>query len=104
MHLKKNDMVVVLSGKDTGKKGKVLVVYPETQRAIVEKVNFIKRHTRPNPNKGIQGGIAEKEAPIHVSNLMVVCPDCGSPSRPRRKRLEDGTSVRTCRKCGHTLA
>jgi len=104
MHLKKNDTVVVLSGKDLGKRGKVLKVFLDTERVIVEKVNFIKKHTKPNPQKGIQGGVAEREAPIHVSNLMVVCPDCGSPTRAKGKRLEDGTTARTCRKCGHTLA
>lgn len=104
MQLKRNDTVLVLTGKDAGKQGKVLKVFEGAQRAIVEKVNFVKKHTRPNPGKGIQGGIAEREASVHVSNLMVVCPECGKPTRVRRRKLEDGTRVRTCRHCNATLA
>lgn len=103
MHIKRNDTVQVIAGKDSGKQGKVLKVFHENQRAIVEKVNFVKRHTRPNPGKGIQGGVAEREAPIHVSNLMVVCPDCGRPTRVKRQRLEDGTNQRLCRRCDATI-
>ena len=103
MQIKRNDTVYVISGKDSGKRGRVLKVFHETERAIVEKINFVKRHTRPNPGKGIQGGVAEREAPLHVSNLMVVCPDCGRPTRVKHQRLEDGTNQRVCRKCSATL-
>ena len=99
LNVKKNDQVLVTTGKDSGARGRVLRVLSEKGKAIVERVNMIKRHTRPNPNKGIQGGILEREAPIQVSNLMVICPECGKPSRLGRKRLEDGRGVRVCKKC-----
>lgn len=99
LNVKKNDQVLVTTGKDRGAKGRVLRVLAADGKAIVERVNMIKRHTRPNPNKGIQGGILEREAPIQVSNLMVICPECGKPSRLGRKRLEDGRGVRVCKNC-----
>jgi large subunit ribosomal protein L24 len=99
LNVKKNDQVVITTGKDRGARGRVLRVLAEKGKAIVERVNMIKRHTRPNPNKGIQGGILEREAPIQVSNLMVICPECGKPSRLGRKRLEDGRGVRVCKNC-----
>ncbi|HVG10891.1 MAG TPA: 50S ribosomal protein L24 [Thermoanaerobaculia bacterium] len=99
LNVKKNDQVVVKTGKDRGARGRVLRVLAADGKAIVERVNMIKRHTRPNPNKGIQGGILEREAPIQVSNLMVICPECGKPSRLGRKRLEDGRGVRVCKNC-----
>ena len=102
MKVIKNDNVLVVSGNYKGKKGKVLKVFPKDNRVIVEGVNFIKRHTRPT-QKNQQGGIVEKEAPIHVSNLMVVCPKCDTPSRLGRKILEDGKKVRVCRSCGEML-
>lgn len=100
LNVKKNDQVLVTTGKDRGARGRVLRVLAEKGKAIVERVNMIKRHTRPNPNKGIQGGILEREAPIQVSNLKVICPECGKPSRLGRKRLEDGRGVRVCKSCG----
>jgi large subunit ribosomal protein L24 len=99
LSVKKNDQVLVTTGKDRGARGRVLRVLAADGKAIVERVNMIKRHTRPNPNKGIQGGILEREAPIQVSNLMVICPECGKPSRLGRKRLEDGRGVRVCKQC-----
>jgi large subunit ribosomal protein L24 len=99
LSVKKNDQVLVTTGKNKGTRGRVLRVLAEKGKAIVERVNMIKRHTRPNPNKGIQGGILEREAPIQVSNLMVICPECGKPSRLGRKRLEDGRGVRVCKNC-----
>jgi large subunit ribosomal protein L24 len=99
LNVKKNDQVLVTTGKDRGARGRVLRVLAADGKAIVERVNMIKRHTRPNPNKGIQGGILEREAPIQVSNLMVICPECGKPSRLGRKRLEDGRGVRVCKNC-----
>jgi large subunit ribosomal protein L24 len=82
----------------------VLRVLSSSGRAIVEHVNMIKRHTKPNPQKGIQGGILEREAPVQVSNLKVICPECGEPSRVGRKRLEDGRGVRVCKHCGATFS
>ena len=99
LSIKKNDQVLVTTGKNKGTRGRVLRVLAADGKAIVERVNMIKRHTRPNPNKGIQGGILEREAPIQVSNLMVICPECGKPSRLGRKRLEDGRGVRVCKNC-----
>ena len=99
MHVKKNDTVRVLSGKDKGKSGRVLSVDWGKSTALVEGVAQMKRHTRPNPQKNIKGGIVSKEAPVHISNLMVVCGECGKPARVGRKMLEDGAKVRICRKC-----
>jgi large subunit ribosomal protein L24 len=99
LNVKKNDQVLVTAGKNRGARGRVLRVLATDGKAIVERVNMIKRHTRPNPNKGIQGGILEREAPIQVSNLKVICPECGKPSRLGRKRLEDGRGVRVCKQC-----
>ena len=99
LNVKKNDQVLVTTGKNRGARGRVLRVLASEGKAIVERVNMIKRHTRPNPTKGIQGGILEREAPIAVSNLMVICPECGKPSRLGRKRLEDGRGVRVCKSC-----
>jgi large subunit ribosomal protein L24 len=101
--VRKGDSVKVLSGKDRGKTGKVLRVLPARLRAVVEGVAFIKRHTRPNPQRNIKGGVVEREASVHVSNLMVVCGECGKPGRVAHKRLEDGQKIRVCRKCGGTL-
>jgi large subunit ribosomal protein L24 len=100
LNVKKNDQVLVTTGKDRGARGRVLRVIAAKGKAIVERANMIKRHTKPNPNKGIQGGILEREAPIQISNLQVICPECGKPSRLGRKRLEDGRGVRVCKQCG----
>ena len=102
MRVRKNDQVLVLSGNYKGKKGKVLKVFPEESRVIVEGVNFIKRHSRPT-QQNPQGGIIEKEAPIHVSNLALFCAKCNSPRRFRTLVLEDGKKTRVCIKCGETL-
>jgi large subunit ribosomal protein L24 len=104
LKLKKNDQVVVLTGKDRGARGRVLRVLASQGKAIVERVNMVKRHTRANPNQGVQGGILEREAPIQVSNLMVICPECGKPSRLGSKRLEDGRGTRVCKHCGATFS
>ncbi len=103
VRVKKNDEVMVLTGRDRGVKGKVLRVFPSDGTAIVERVNLIKRHTRPNPSKQIQGGILEREAPIPLTKLKVVCGECGKPTRLGRKRLEDGSGVRVCKQCGATF-
>jgi large subunit ribosomal protein L24 len=99
VHVRKNDTVKVIAGKSRNKVARVLAVYPDRGLAIVEGVNFVKRHTRPNPSRNIKGGIAEKEGPIHVSNLKVVCPECKEASRVGRKVLEDGSRIRVCKKC-----
>ncbi len=101
--IKKNDQVVVLSGRDQGAKGKVLRVHPAQGTAIVERINLVKKHTRPNPQRQIQGGVLEREAPIKLDKLKVVCPECSQPTRLGRKRLEDGRGVRVCKKCNATL-
>ena len=103
VHVKKGDRVRVTTGKNRGAEGKVLRVLPAQKRAVVEGINFMKKHTRPNPNRQIQGGILEKEAPIRVDNLMVICPDCGKPARLGRRRLDDGTGVRYCKKCDASI-
>ena len=97
--VRKNDTVVVVGGKDRGKRGRVLRVIPDRNRVIVEGVNFIKRHTRPNPQKNVKGGVVEREASLHASNVQIVCPDCGAPTRIGRSLLGDGRKVRVCRKC-----
>ena len=103
LKIKKGDLVEVIAGKDKGRRGKVLRVDPGRQRVVVEGVNFIKRHTRPNPSKNIQGGIVEREAPIHVSNLMVVSPESGRPTRVGYSILEDGRKVRVAKVDGAIL-
>ena len=100
LHVRKNDTVVVLAGKDKGRKARVLRVYPSDGSAIVEGVNFMRKHTKANPQRNVKGGILEREAPVDASNLMVVCGECGKPARLGHKRLEDGKKVRTCRRCG----
>ena len=102
LHVKKGDTVVVLSGKDSGKKGKVLEVNPSAERVVVEGVNVATKHKKPRNQKDI-GGIVKKEAPIHVSNVMVVCPKCGKATRTGNAKVADGDKqikVRICKKCG----
>jgi large subunit ribosomal protein L24 len=98
-HVKKNDTVKVLSGKDKGRQGKVLKVLLEKNQALVERLNFVKRHSRAGGKVGQQGGIIEKEAPIRLSKLMLVCPKCSKPTRTGTRILEDGTRARFCKKC-----
>jgi large subunit ribosomal protein L24 len=101
MSIRKGDKVKVIAGKDNGKESRVLRVYPERQRLVVEHVNMIKKHQRPT-NKQPQGGILEVEGTIHVSNVMLLCPNCSQPTRIARRR-EDGTRVRVCKKCGNDI-
>ena len=91
MKIRKNDMVVITTGKDSGKRGRVLRVLPVKNRLIVEGVNLIKRHTRPNPQKNIKGGIVEREASIHVSNVMLIDPDSSQPTRVGFRVYDDGS-------------
>ncbi|HHF43436.1 MAG TPA: 50S ribosomal protein L24 [Candidatus Aminicenantes bacterium] len=103
MPIKKDDTVIVISGKDKGKIGKVLKVFSDKNRVVVEKVNFVKEFIRRDQSRNIQGGIMEKEAPIHVSNIMLYCSQCGQGVRVRRKILEDGSKIRVCVKCESSL-
>ena len=103
IRIKKNDLVEVIAGRDAGKRGKILKVLRERQRVVVQGVGFIKRHTRPNPQRNIKGGIAEREAPIHVSNVMVVSPADDKPTRIGSKTLADGRKVRVARRGGEVL-
>ena len=103
IRIRKNDLVEVITGRDKGKRGKVLVVLPEKGRLLVQGVNFIKRHTRPNPQKNIKGGIAEREAPIHVSNVMIVSPDDDKRTRIGSRLLPDGRKARIGRRGGEVL-
>jgi len=100
---KKNDEVYVLRGKDRGKTGRVLIVLPQKERIVVEGVQMIKRHTRPNPQKNVKGGIVEKEASIHISNVALVCKSCKEHTRIGMKVLDDGRRERTCKKCGNAI-
>lgn len=103
IQIRKNDQVKVIAGKDLNKTGRVLRVLREKGRVVVEGVSFLKRHTRPNPQKQIKGGIVEREAPIHVSNVMIVCGACGKPTRIGHNILADGKKVRICRSCNSSL-
>ena len=97
--IRKNDQVVVLTGKDRGKRGRVLKTVPAKNRVLVEGVNIIKRHTKPNPQRSIKGELVEREAALHASNVQLVCPECSKPTRLGSKLLGDGRKVRICRKC-----
>jgi len=102
IHIKKNDTVKVLAGRDKGKTGKVLRVYPDVNRAIVQGVNFAKKHAR-RTKQDEQGGIMHRESPIDISNLQVVCGGCNRPTRLGFDKLKDGSKVRYCRKCNEAL-
>ena len=99
MNVKKGDTVVVLSGKDKGKQGKVLEVMPKSGKVVVEKINVVSRHTKPR-KQGEQGGVLKKEAPIYACKVQRVCPKCNKPTCPAHKLLEGGKKVRVCKKCG----
>jgi large subunit ribosomal protein L24 len=100
MKIRKNDQVLVIAGRDRGKKGRVLSVNPEKSRVIIEGVSMIKRHTKPNPQKNVKGGIVEREASIHVSNVMLVDPDSSAPTRIGYTVNNDGSKSRISRKSG----
>jgi large subunit ribosomal protein L24 len=97
--IRHGDMVKVMSGRSKGKTGKVLSVNRLKRTVTVEHANIMKKHTRPNPSKNIKGGILEKEGPLQVSNVMLICPGCGKHTRVGHTALPDGTKVRTCRRC-----
>ncbi len=100
--IKKNDTVLVVSGDEKGKKGRVLSFEPEKNRLVVEGLNIIKKHMKPS-KKYSQGGIIEKEAPLDRSNVMLVCPKCGKPTRIGNSILENGKKIRSCKQCGEVV-
>lgn len=102
IHIKKDDKVKVIAGKDKGKVGKVIRVIRKKQRLLVENINVVKRHTKPNAQNR-QGGIVESEAPIHWSNVMLMCSKCIEPIRVRHTTLDDGKKVRVCSKCNEII-
>ncbi|MBI2303396.1 MAG: 50S ribosomal protein L24 [Chloroflexi bacterium] len=102
MKIRRNDTVLVIIGRDRGKRGKVHRVYPQEDRVVVEGVNIVKRHTKPR-GTARQGGIVEREGPIHLSNVMFVCAKCDRPTRVGFRLLEDGKKVRYCRRCQETV-
>ncbi len=102
MKIRKNDIVLVIMGKDRGKKGKVRSAYPKEERVLVEGINFIKRHTRAT-GQVRQAGIIEREVPIRVSNVMLLCNRCSRPTRVGFRFLEDGKKVRSCRSCHEVI-
>ena len=102
LHVKKGDMVVVLTGKDKGKKGKVIEALPKKAKVLVEGLNTVKRHTKPSQNMP-QGGIIVKEALMHSAKVMLVCPACNEPTRIKKSPLANGVMARTCKKCGEII-
>lgn len=102
MRIRKNDQVTIIRGKDRGKTGKVRITFPKKQRVMVEGVNMIKRHARPT-GQARQAGIIEREAPLHVSNVMLICEKCNKPARIGYHTLDDGKKVRVCRSCHEVI-
>ncbi|GAB6038957.1 50S ribosomal protein L24 [Fundidesulfovibrio butyratiphilus] len=102
--IRKDDKVMVIAGKDKGKIGKILKILPKSDRVLVEKVNMVKRHTKGNPYSGQAGGIVEKEAPLAVSNVALVCDACAKPTRVGYRFTEDGKKVRFCKKCNQVIS
>jgi len=102
LSVKKNDTVLVIAGREKGKKGRVLSVYPSKGRLLIEKINMIRKHMKPT-RKYAQGGIIEKEAPLHISNVMLICPKCNKPTRISNTHLQEGRRVRMCKKCREVM-
>jgi large subunit ribosomal protein L24 len=102
LKLKKDDIVEIIAGREKGKKGKILALFPNDGRLTVEKLNMLKRHTKPSAQNK-QGGIVEKEGALAISNVLLVCDKCGKGVRIKRKKLEDGKRVRVCVKCGEVM-
>jgi len=101
LNIKKKDTVLVRAGKDKGKKGEVIRIVKGAKGAIVSKINIVKRHTKPSQQNA--GGVIEKEAPLNISNLQLVCPKCSQPTRVKYDKLEDGDKIRVCKKCGEMI-
>jgi len=102
MGIRGGDTVIVISGKDRGKKGRVIRAYPKKRTVLVQSANFIKKHTRPS-QRNQRGGVVEYEAPLPVANVMLVCDRCNQPTRIEHVRLEDGTKTRRCKKCREVI-
>ena len=102
MHVRKEDRVVVINGKDRGKTGRVLAVFPDANTVLVERTNLASHHDKRRDMRQ-QGGVIEREAPIHASNVMLICPTCKSQTRTYRKKLETGARIRMCRKCQEVI-
>lgn len=102
LSIKKNDTVLVISGREKGKKGRVISVLPLKDKLLIEKINIIKRHMKPS-KKYSQGGIIEKEATLHISKVMLLCPKCGKPTRIGNTVLSDGKKARICKKCREVI-
>ena len=102
MKIRKDDTVLIIAGKDKGKKGKVRFAYPDDEQLIVEGINYVKRHTRAS-GQVRQAGIIERESPIHISNVMLMCVKCDQPARIGSRFLKDGKKVRFCRSCGEVI-
>lgn len=103
VNVRRNDRVMVITGKDKGKTGRVIEVLPRKRKLLVEGVNIIKRHTKANSRQGVSGGIIDREAPIDVSNVMLICPHCGKPTRSGHQELSGGSRMRACKRCGATI-
>lgn len=101
--IRKDDKVMVIAGKDKGKVGKILKILPKRNAVLVEKVNQVKRHTKANPYAKTAGGIVEKESPLHISNVALLCDSCAKPTRVGYKATEDGKKVRFCKKCNQDI-
>lgn len=102
LHVKKDDMVMIIAGKEKGKSGKVTRVFPEKGRIVVESINMVKRHSRPT-RTNTEGGIIEKEAPLAASNVLLLCGACNQPARTGLRVLEDGSKARFCKKCNEIV-
>jgi large subunit ribosomal protein L24 len=102
LSIKKNDTVLVITGKEKGKRGRVITVYPSKSSLLIEKTNIIKKHIKPS-RKYTQGGIIEREAPLHISNVMIICPKCNKPTKIGNMLLQDGRKVRICKKCREVM-
>ncbi|MFH0933034.1 MAG: 50S ribosomal protein L24 [Nitrospirota bacterium] len=100
--IKKNDTVVIITGREKGKKGRVISVFPSEDKLLIEKINIIKRHMKPS-KKYTQGGIIEKEAPLHISKVMLLCPKCGKPTRIGNTVLSEGKKARACKRCREVI-
>ncbi len=100
--IKKNDTAIVLSGKEKGKKGRVITVMPSKEKAIIENINIIKKHMKPN-KQNTQGGIISKEAPLHISKIMLICPKCTKTTRISSVMIESGKKLRMCKKCKEVI-
>lgn len=102
--IRKDDKVMIIAGKDKGKIGKVLKILPKSDRILVEKVNMVKRHRKGNPYAGQAGGIEEKEAPLNISNVALMCDACAKPTRVGYKYTDDGKKLRFCKKCNEVIS